>query len=112
MDKLLAQGWLEETPAAAPADARRVYYAPTSNGAHSLARLGVTIPASKPSKPAAFSCLDWTERRWHLGGPLGRSIVDALAEAGWIQRVPGSRVLELADEPGEFLWLDAAMALR
>ncbi len=66
---------------------------------------GVVIPTPKAGKPVAFSCLDWTERRWHLGGALGRAIVNALLNAGCIERTSGSRVVtqKSALDP----WLDS-----
>ena len=92
-------------PIPSPPDARRVYYTLSVAGAASLAELGVDIPVSKAGKAVAFSCLDWTERRWHLGGALGRAIVDAAVEAGCVRRVPGSRVVELAGSLDR--WLDS-----
>jgi len=44
------------------------------------------------------SCLDWTERRLHLGGPLGISLTDALLEAGWLRRRAASRALQPSDD--------------
>jgi len=44
------------------------------------------------------SCLDWTERRMHVGGPLGVSLTDALLEAGWLRRRSGSRALQPSDD--------------
>lgn len=38
-------------------------------------------------------CLDWTERRLHLGGPLGVAITDAMLDAGWLRRAPRNRAL-------------------
>lgn len=38
-------------------------------------------------------CLDWTERRLHLGGPLGVAITDAMLEVGWLRRVQRNRAL-------------------
>ena len=38
-------------------------------------------------------CLDWTERRLHLGGPLGVAITDAMLDAGWLRRVQRNRAL-------------------
>lgn len=89
LEELLRLGWL----AAAPADGARVGYAPTVAGAAALARRGVVVPVARGGKLAAFSCLDWTERRPHLGGALGRAIVAALSDAGCIVRNPGSRVV-------------------
>lgn len=38
-------------------------------------------------------CLDWTERRLHLGGPLGVAITSAMLDAGWLRRAPRQRAL-------------------
>jgi len=40
------------------------------------------------------SCLDWTERRMHLGGPLGVAVTTAMFESDWLRRIPQSRVLQ------------------
>ena len=93
MDELLARGWLEEIPAAL--DARRVHYIPTPAGTMALTERGVDMSALKPGKSRAFSCLDWTERRPHLGGALGRSIVSALVASGCIEQRQGSRIVAL-----------------
>lgn len=37
-------------------------------------------------------CLDWSERRHHLGGALGAALAQHLLDAGWIKRKPGTRV--------------------
>ena len=60
-----------------------------------MAERGVVLPAVKSGKPVAYSCLDWTERRWHLGGALGQAVANAAMEAGCIRRVPGARIVEL-----------------
>lgn len=38
-------------------------------------------------------CMDWSERKLHLAGPLGRSLAGAWMNAGWFQRDPKSRTL-------------------
>jgi DNA-binding transcriptional ArsR family regulator len=38
-------------------------------------------------------CLDWTERRLHLGGPLGVAITAAMLDAGWLRRAHRNRAL-------------------
>jgi DNA-binding transcriptional ArsR family regulator len=43
-------------------------------------------------------CVDWTERRMHLGGPLGVALTAAMFEAGWLHRADqGRAVLPSAD---------------
>jgi hypothetical protein len=38
-------------------------------------------------------CLDWTERRLHLGGPLGVAVTSAMLDAGWLRRAQRNRAL-------------------
>lgn len=38
-------------------------------------------------------CLDWTERRLHLGGALGVAITSAMLDEGWLRRAPRNRAL-------------------
>lgn len=38
-------------------------------------------------------CLDWTERRLHLGGPLGVAITSAMLDAGWLRHAQRNRAL-------------------
>lgn len=102
LEELLRLEWLATAPA--PPDARRIRYAPTPAGAAALARRGVTIPAPRGRPPTAFACIDWTERRPHLGGALGRAIAAALFDAGCIAPNPGSRAVTLNRGPDG--WLD------
>lgn len=101
MDELLRQGWL--AAAGAGMDGRRVCYALTAAGASAMSQRGVAVPAAKSGRPAAFACLDWTERRPHLGGALGRAIAAALLDAGCIVRLPNSRAVILNGGPERWL---------
>jgi DNA-binding transcriptional ArsR family regulator len=40
-------------------------------------------------------CLDWSERRFHLGGPLGGHVTQRLFEQHWLRRLPDTRALDL-----------------
>jgi hypothetical protein len=44
-------------------------------------------------RPLFRACLDWTERREHLGGALGAAFASDLLERDWIRRERGSRAL-------------------
>lgn len=39
------------------------------------------------------ACLDWTERRMHIGGALGAALTNGMLDAGWLRRARHSRVL-------------------
>ena len=41
----------------------------------------------------ATACLDWTERRPHLGGALGAALWRECVERGWIVKQPGTRAV-------------------
>ena len=38
-------------------------------------------------------CLDWSERRLHLGGTFGAALAARCFALGWIARIPGSRAV-------------------
>lgn len=53
------------------------------------------------------SCLDWSERRDHLGGGLGRILLDAWLARGWLQdgRAPRSLLLTALGQREFLPWL-------
>lgn len=53
---------------------------------------------------AARPCLDWTERRHHLAGPLGVRLLAAMTAQGWLALEPQGRAIRLTP--------DGARALR
>ena len=84
-DTLIQQGVLEE----AGKD-----FTLTGQGKVVLWDLGVDVAAAARQRRAfARRCLDWTERRDHLGGALGAAICTAWLEQGWVQRQEQSRAL-------------------
>lgn len=80
--------------------ARRVFKSDTNGltltnaGAAWFAELGIDAAAAA-AKRRAFCrpCLDWGERRHHLGGALGTALLERQFELGWARRAKGSRVV-------------------
>jgi DNA-binding transcriptional ArsR family regulator len=60
-----------------------------------LATLGLSIEELPSRRPPVLRCLDWSERRPHLAGALGAAICTKAFDAGWIERLPGSRAVQL-----------------
>ena len=61
---------------------------------------GIDTAALTPGRHGiACRCLDWTERRWHLGGPLGGWMLERMRLMGWILRDDGSRAIRVT-RPG------------
>jgi DNA-binding transcriptional ArsR family regulator len=46
----------------------------------------------------AYACVDWTERRPHLGGALGAALWARFVERGWVLKKPGTREVIVTDE--------------
>jgi hypothetical protein len=72
----------------------QVTYQLTEPGRRGLRQLGV-IP---PDEDTVRCCVDWTEQRHHVAGPLGRALVDGLTATGWIRPAPRSRALIITDQ--------------
>jgi DNA-binding transcriptional ArsR family regulator len=66
----------------------------TEAGVATFEAFGVDLPTLRRARrPVCRSCLDWSERRFHLGGGLGAAIFAAISERGWAAREEGSRVV-------------------
>jgi len=62
-----------------------------------FARLGIALDQLPPSRRRfAYRCLDWTERRPHLGGRLGAEIASALRRQGLTRARPHGRGVDAA----------------
>lgn len=48
---------------------------------------------SKAKAPLCKTCLDWSERRSHLAGSLGRALLTRFEDLGWATREKASRVV-------------------
>jgi DNA-binding transcriptional ArsR family regulator len=61
-----------------------------------FSKLGVDIDqATKSRRRFAIACLDWTEKKAHLGGSLGANLCAEFIARGWITRQTGTRAVQL-----------------
>ncbi len=58
----------------------------------------IAAPPVSTGKSPAKLCLDWTERRHHISGPLATAIMRKSLEANWLQRRIGSRALTITED--------------
>jgi DNA-binding transcriptional ArsR family regulator len=59
-----------------------------------FAALGVDLGwAQAQRRRYARQCVDWSERTPHLAGAVGAAVLRRFLEAGWIERLPGSRAV-------------------
>jgi DNA-binding transcriptional ArsR family regulator len=88
-DRFMALRWMK--PAS---DAAGDAYELTQLGAKIFANLGVDVDAARALRRRfAYGCLDWSERRPHLGGALGAALLGIALKRRWIDRDLDSRAL-------------------
>jgi hypothetical protein len=46
-------------------------------------------------RPFVKACIDWTERRHHIAGPLGKALLQHMLDKGWFERGNARRSLDL-----------------
>jgi DNA-binding transcriptional ArsR family regulator len=86
-DHFAAQGWL-----AADGDA----YDLSAQGEQQFAQLGLDLAAlRKLRRRFACPCLDWSERKPHLGGALGAALLQLALKRGWVEQDLDSRALQV-----------------
>jgi DNA-binding transcriptional ArsR family regulator len=64
----------------------------TPSGIRFLGALGVRLRSPRPAGRACRLCLDWTERRPHLAGPVGLGRADAAGSRGGRHRAGAARL--------------------
>lgn len=78
--------------------------------AAAFAALGVDLAWARAQRRIfARQCVDWSERTPHLAGSLGAAVLHRFLEAGWIERLPGSRAVRTTPAGREAL--DRALGL-
>ena len=77
---MVHKGWLTED---------EPWYRLTDSGQESLAALGV-------ERAPGRTCMDWSERRLHLAGPLGARLAEVLLERKLLLRDSKSRALRVS----------------
>lgn len=82
-DALVAQGWLADGDGD---------YRLTPRGTQALQTLGIEVKG-RSGQTSARKCVDWTERRHHVAGPLGTALAELTLRRGWVRRLRGTRAL-------------------
>lgn len=66
----------------------------TPSGRRALQQLGIDVAASDHVR----CCVDWTEQRLHISGPLGRAVFSRFVDLGWIRRAPAGRAVTVTPD--------------
>lgn len=83
MQGLVRRGWITEGSEAGVTPAGRAH----------LARLGIDVAVlERGRRPVCRCCLDWSERRNHLGGALGAAVLEHIVARRWARRAEGRAI--------------------
>ena len=89
-DRVRAMGWLAEDSKDGSS------YDLTPRGAKGLDALGVDVNAARRLRRRfAFACVDWSERRPHLGGAVGAALLKVAIKRRWVTQDLDSRILSV-----------------
>lgn len=89
-DRFHALGWL--SPSAMGGNG----YDLTNGGAKALESLGVNVDETRALRRRfAFACVDWSERRPHIGGALGAALLKLALKRKWVLQDLDCRALEV-----------------
>ena len=97
-DRMHELGWLAQGAAQGPAHAavKDGSYHLTPVGAAALQALGIDIEAARQQRRRfACACVDWSERRPHLGGALGAALLAVALKRRWVAQDLDSRALSV-----------------
>jgi len=85
-DRLESAGWLSNS------------YDLTPAGVQAFEALGIDVTEARGlHRRFAFACLDWSERRSHLGGALGAALLKLALRKKWVMQELDSRALSVTN---------------
>jgi hypothetical protein len=89
--RLEAMGWVAAAPSDNACDV-------TESGVNGFAGIGIDIAALRTLRRRfAFACVDWSERRPHLGGALGAAVLALALKRKWVVPQRDSRALAITN---------------
>lgn len=91
-DRLHALDWVAADPDGSGDNA----YELTRGGARGVEALGIDVSAVRALRRRfAYGCLDWSERRPHLGGALAAALLDIAVKKKWVVQDLDSRAVSV-----------------
>jgi DNA-binding transcriptional ArsR family regulator len=89
-ERMLTEKWLIADPQ------QRGRYALTEKGADQLSSMGIGVTTLRAERRRlACACVDWSERRPHVGGAVGAALLNAVQRLKWVVREGESRALRI-----------------
>src|SRR5581483_8931665 len=95
-DRFVGQRWLVRHDQGTRPRQGGPAYRLTTRGRQAFDQLGLDVEALVSSRRRfAFACLDWSERRPHLGGALGAAVLQLARRRRWVEQDLDSRALRV-----------------
>lgn len=90
-DRFKELGWLT-----LDANGRDDAYDLTESGSNSFAALNIDVEETRQLRRRfAYACLDWSERRPHIGGGLGAALLQVVTKRKWVTQDLDSRAIRV-----------------
>jgi DNA-binding transcriptional ArsR family regulator len=90
-DRFKALGWLARSSMTSDSA-----YDITPQGARALETLGIDLAEARSLRRRfAFACLDWSERKPHIGGAIGAALLKTALKRKWLEQDLDSRALHI-----------------
>jgi len=71
----------------------------TEAGHAAFSEFGIALePLQENRRPLCRACLDWSMRRHHLAGGIGKALLQSFYDRGWARRLPGSRIVSFTPQ--------------
>ncbi len=97
-DRFATLGWLSIGSVRSSAGKREAAYDVTPRGVKAFRGLGLDVEATRLLRRRfAFACLDWSERRPHIGGAIGAALLNFMLKKKWVAQDLDSRVLRVTN---------------
>src|SRR5271170_2684767 len=92
-DRIKAVGWLSSSLSSLGEDNT---YELTRGGTKALGELGIDVEAVRGQRRRfAYACVDWSERRPHIGGAVGAALLGVALKRKWVIQELDSRALTI-----------------
>jgi DNA-binding transcriptional ArsR family regulator len=92
-DRFVALGWLKTRSMGGDET-----YEVSTSGVSAFTSMGIDLETARNQRRRfAFGCLDWTERRCHLGGSLGAAWLVLALKKRWVMQDLDSRALRVTE---------------
>jgi DNA-binding transcriptional ArsR family regulator len=106
-DRLLTAGWLRTGAAG------KTQYELSNQGMLQLQRVGLDVNSLLSARRCfAYACVDWSERRPHIGGALGAGLLQLALMRKWARRESDDRQLTITAHGRRELQQRFALTLR